>query len=139
MMLSSLRSCHLPLLTVSAFVLTAEPFVDLYCFTDPPNASKSSSFTDVSDLGLTMDDFNAPFPPTNSYRFDEYRYESTNKVDTVDDEGCEWTESLEACSVQLLIPGLRGQPAAANGGLVFYHHRCRCLGGSCGHHFAREY
>jgi hypothetical protein len=60
-----------------------------------------------------MDDFNAPFPPELLQGLTSTGYESTNKVDTVDDEGCEWTESLEACSVQLLIPGLRGQPAAA--------------------------
>jgi hypothetical protein len=122
MMLSSLQVLAVLPLALSAFVL---PNTNGGAFRrslllhsnsnsdSTPNASKSSTFTDVSDLGLTMDDFNAPFPQELLEGLTSTGYESTNKVETVDDEGCEWTESLEACSVQLLIPGLRGQPAAA--------------------------
>jgi hypothetical protein len=117
-------------LTVSSFVLlpansvgvafrqsgsTQKPSFLLH--SSSPGASDSNvnvnANVDVSDLGLTMDDFNAPFPPELLEGLTSTGYESTNKVATVDDEGCEWTESSEACSVQLLIPGLRGQPAAA--------------------------
>jgi hypothetical protein len=93
-------------LTVSAFVL--------------PNggAFRRSSLLhsdplsiDVSDLGLTMDDFNKPLPSELLEGLTSSGFESTNRLD--DDGGCEWSETLEAMSVKLTIPGLRGQPPAA--------------------------
>jgi hypothetical protein len=126
-MLSLLQVIVILPLTVSSFVLlpaansvgvfhqpTQKPSSCLL-HSSSPGASDSNSNVDVdvSDLGLTMDDFNAPFPQELLEGLTSTGYESTNKVASIDDEGCEWTESLEACSVQLLIPGLRGQPAAA--------------------------
>jgi hypothetical protein len=119
MMLSLSRVLVILPLTVSAFVLpnggafrrsTRSTSSLLHSSSDP---SSKSTNADVSDLGLTMDDFNAPFPPELLEGLTSTGYESTNRLETVHDEGCEWTESLEACSVQLLIPGLRGQPSAA--------------------------
>lgn len=109
MMLSRLL-VMLPL-SVSAFVSPTGGGAfhrSLLLHSDP---SPSQSSIDVSDLGLTMDDFNAPLPPELLQGLTSTGYESTNRL--VDNEGCEWTESLEACSVQLLLPGLRGQPSAA--------------------------
>jgi hypothetical protein len=120
MMLSRLQALVILPLTVSAFVLpntnggAFRRSLLLHSSSDPSSSDASESlFTDISDLGLTMDDFNAPFPPELLQGVKSTGYESTNKVATVDDEGCEWTESSEAVSVQLLIPGLRGQPADA--------------------------
>jgi hypothetical protein len=94
-------------LTVSAFVLpNGGTFRRSSLLHSDPPAS-----IDVSDLGLTMDDFNQPFPPELLQGLVSSGCESTNRLD--DDGGCEWSESLEAMNVKLQIPGLRGQPAAA--------------------------
>jgi hypothetical protein len=73
---------------------------------DPPSV-------DVSDLGLTIDDMNKPLPPEMLSVMSTTGYESTNKVESIQDDGCEWTESLDNMDVKLKIPGLRGQPAGA--------------------------
>lgn len=66
---------------------------------------------DVRDLNLTMEDLNKPLPSEFLQSLRSAGYESTNRL--LDDEGCQWTESLESLNVELQIPGLRGQPSAA--------------------------
>eukprot|EP00560_Eucampia_antarctica_P007834 CAMPEP_0197828960 /NCGR_PEP_ID=MMETSP1437-20131217/5445_1 /TAXON_ID=49252 ORGANISM="Eucampia antarctica, Strain CCMP1452" /NCGR_SAMPLE_ID=MMETSP1437 /ASSEMBLY_ACC=CAM_ASM_001096 /LENGTH=217 /DNA_ID=CAMNT_0043430391 /DNA_START=86 /DNA_END=739 /DNA_ORIENTATION=+ len=76
------------------------------------SGSSSSSFeVDVSDLGLTMDDLNAPLPP-EMFGMSTSGYESTSIIRDVEDDGCAWTESAGQMEATLTIPGLRGQPAA---------------------------
>ena len=75
-------------------------------------ASSDSNQVDVSDLGLTMDDLEAPLPPELLQGIASSGYESTSRIPTVQDDGCKWTETDEALEVTLSIPGLRGQPAA---------------------------
>ena len=70
---------------------------------------------DVSDLGLTMEDLEKPIP---SELFGDFKvmtsgYESTSRIESVNDEGCLWEESSDALAVTLSIEGLRGQPVAA--------------------------
>lgn len=67
---------------------------------------------DVSDLGLTMDDLNEALPP-EFFGFTGNGYESTSRIESVVDDGCEWTETAEDVLATLQIPGLRGQPAGA--------------------------
>ena len=73
--------------------------------------SNSPPSLDVSDLGLTMDDLSKPLPPELLQGLRSTGYESTNRL--IDDDGCEWTESLDDIHITLQIPGLRGQPSAA--------------------------
>ena len=68
---------------------------------------------DVSDLGLTMDDLNEPLPPELLMGITSTGYESTSRIASVQDDGCEWAEAQDSLLIQLKIPGLRGQPAAA--------------------------
>jgi hypothetical protein len=68
---------------------------------------------DVSDLGLTMDDFNAPLPKEFFQVAETSGYESTSKIPSVKDDACFWTETPTDISVILAIPGLRGQPPMA--------------------------
>ena len=67
---------------------------------------------DVSDLGLTMDDLNAPLPE-EAFQLTKSGTQSTSRVPGVDDDGCIWEETAEDMEVTLSIPGLRGQPPAA--------------------------
>lgn len=60
-----------------------------------------------------MEDLNKPLPPEMLQVMTTTGYESTNRLESVQDDGCEWTESLEDVQARLQIPGLRGQPAAA--------------------------
>jgi hypothetical protein len=94
-------------LTVSAFVLPNGGAFhrSSLLHSDPPSS------VDVSDLGLTMDDFNKPLPSELLEGLTSSGCESTNRLE--DDGGCEWSENLDAMSVKLQIPGLRGQPPAA--------------------------
>lgn len=66
---------------------------------------------DVSDLGLTMDDLNAPLPDQFLDGIETSGYESTSRIETVQDDACMWTELPDSMKVTLAIPGLRGQPA----------------------------
>ena len=77
------------------------------------NSAESNDEMSVSDLGLTMDDLNAPLPEGFLNDIQTTGYESTSRVETVQDNGCLWTESSDSIKVTLTIPGLRGQPAAA--------------------------
>lgn len=76
-------------------------------------ASDSPPFVDVSDLGLTMEDLEKPLPVGFLSGISITGYETTSRFPGVEDNGCEWTETMEEINVQLRIPGLRGQPAAA--------------------------
>ena len=62
----------------------------------------------VSDLGLTMADLEAPIP------FDGITTRGVESASrTTDDGGCEFVETADQVEATLTIPGLRGQPAAA--------------------------
>lgn len=66
---------------------------------------------DVSELGLTMDDLNAPLPSDFLEAVETSGYESTSRLPDVNDDACFWTETKDKMEVTLAIPGLRGQPA----------------------------
>jgi hypothetical protein len=66
---------------------------------------------DVSDLGLTMDDFKAPLPNELLEGVESSGYDSTSRLEDVQDDACSWTETPEKIKAILTIPGLRGQPA----------------------------
>ena len=68
---------------------------------------------DVSDLGLMMEDLEVEIPLTGGSSVVSSGYESTSRVATVRDDGCEWEESAEEVTAILTIQGLRGQPAGA--------------------------
>ena len=62
---------------------------------DPRPSSESSTATktitteiDVSDLGLTMDDLNAPLPKDLFQVIETSGYESTSRIPSVDDDAC---------------------------------------------------
>ncbi|CAB9510643.1 expressed unknown protein [Seminavis robusta] len=75
-------------------------------------ASSNSNEIDVSDLGLSMEDLEAPLPSELLEGIEASGYESTSRIPTVQDDGCSWTENGDTMDVTLKIPGLRGQPAA---------------------------
>jgi len=79
------------------------------------STSSTSAVTeiDVSDLGLTMDDLNAPIPSEFWQVTETSGYESTSRIPSVQDDACFWTETPDEMSVILAIPGLRGQPSMA--------------------------
>jgi hypothetical protein len=82
--------------------------------TFPNHYASKRSEVDVSDLGVTMDDLEAPLPADIWQTMATSGYESTSRIPTVDDQGCKWTEAPGGkLDVQLTIPGLRGQPAPA--------------------------
>ena len=68
---------------------------------------------DVSDLGITMEDLEKPLPPEMLQGMALQGVESTSRIPTDQDDGCLWTEHSNTLDVTLVIPGLRGQPAAA--------------------------
>ena len=74
-----------------------------------PLQTSSGDETDVSDLGLTMDDLNAPLPP-DLLGVSTCGYDSTSRIPDTGDSGCAWEEEEFAVKVVLTIPGLRGQP-----------------------------
>ena len=75
--------------------------------------SNDSNQIDVSDLGLTMEDLNAPMPPGFFGSIATTGYQSTSKIDSVQDDACMWTEQGPSMKVTLAIPGLRGQPSGS--------------------------
>ena len=104
-------------------VLTAIPNAAALVVTPSPAQARCSMTTtfaeggtgggiDVSDLGLTMDDLNAPLPE-EAFQLTKSGTQSTSRVPGVDDDGCVWEETAEDMEVTLSIPGLRGQPPAA--------------------------
>uniref|UniRef100_A0A7S4ATZ3 Uncharacterized protein n=1 Tax=Pseudo-nitzschia australis TaxID=44445 RepID=A0A7S4ATZ3_9STRA len=70
---------------------------------------------DVSDLGLTMEDLDKPIPAElfGDFKITTSGYQSTSRVESVNDEGCLWEESSDAIEATLSIEGLRGQPVGA--------------------------
>ena len=66
---------------------------------------------DISDLGLTMDDLDAPLPSEILQGIATTGYESTSRISSVQDDACIWTESPKTMQATLAIPGLQGQPA----------------------------
>lgn len=74
-------------------------------------SESSSQQIDVSDLGLTMDDLNAPLPEGFLEGVELSGYESTSRISTVQDDACMWTETPDKIKATLSIPGLRGQPS----------------------------
>jgi hypothetical protein len=81
-------------------------------------SSSSSSGTpvtsiDVSNLGLTMEDLNAPLPSEVLQGVATTGYESTSRIEDVQDNACQWTETVTSVGATLTIPGLRGQPSMA--------------------------
>eukprot|EP00978_Attheya_sp_CCMP212_P005568 scaffold12492_cov51-Attheya_sp.AAC.2 len=66
---------------------------------------------DVAHLNLTMADLQKQLPQ-GTVSLESSGYQSTSRMETVVDEGCYWVEQSNALDVTLLIPGLRGQPAA---------------------------
>jgi hypothetical protein len=73
--------------------------------------SRTNQQVDVSDLGLTMDDFNAPLPNELLEGVETSGYDSTSRLEDIQDDACLWTETPEKMKAILTIPGLRGQPA----------------------------
>lgn len=71
----------------------------------------AESSNDVSDLGLTMEDLDAPLPPELLQGMESSGYESTTRNLDADDRGCEWKENPNDLEVIMTISGLRGQPA----------------------------
>jgi len=67
---------------------------------------------DVSDLGLTMEDLNAPLPKELLQGITSSGYESTTLIPDSGDRGCAWEENPDTLAVTLQISTLRGQPAA---------------------------
>jgi hypothetical protein len=64
---------------------------------------------DVSDLGLTLDDFDVTFPKSSdeSIQITTSGYESTSNIPSVDDNGILWEEDSNILGVKLSIPTLR--------------------------------
>ena len=114
------RSAHI----IALGLLAAIPGVaDAFVVTPSPSLARctvTASFAeggidgsiDVSDLGLTMDDLNAPLPE-EAFQLTKSGTESTSRVPGVEDDGCVWEETANSMEVTLSIPGLRGQPPSA--------------------------
>ena len=77
------------------------------------NESNNAQTVDVSDLGITMEDLEAPLPTELLQSIALQGVQSTSRIPTTEDNGCMWTENSNTMDVTLVIPGLRGQPAAA--------------------------
>jgi hypothetical protein len=75
------------------------------------SSSSAENEFDVSDLGLTMDDLNAPLPSDFLQGIATTGYDSTSRISNVQDDGCMWTETPDRMKATLKIPGIRGQPA----------------------------
>lgn len=73
----------------------------------------AATAVDVSDLGLTLDDLDAPLPPEVLRSVAASGHESTSRVATVNDGGCAWRETATEVEAVLTVPGLRGQPVAS--------------------------
>lgn len=106
-------SSHVEAWTTVPCVLLRRSFASSTCPYQQHCASKKAE-VDVSDLGLTMDDMEAPLPADLWQNMATTGYESTSRIPSVDDQGCKWTEATGGrLEVQLTIPGLRGQPVPA--------------------------
>ena len=74
-------------------------------------ASSNNNSLDVSDLGLTLTDLETPLPEV--FDITTSGTESTSRLPSIQDDGCQWEEDRDGIDVTLSIPGLRGQPSAA--------------------------
>jgi hypothetical protein len=97
--------------------LLLEPVVTSFLIRAPNTRSKhhlsnDSNQIDISDLGLTMTDLNAPLPSGFWESIVTTGYESTSMISSVQDDACMWTDNGPSMKVALAIPGLRGQPPA---------------------------
>jgi len=78
------------------------------------HSSLNNNEIDVSDLNLTIEDFNKPLPrELFSDALTLSGYQSTSRIPSTDDNGCYWVENANDLDITLQIPGLRGQPPAA--------------------------
>lgn len=70
---------------------------------------------DVSDLGLSLADLQKPLPAglDAALSVASMGVESTSGLPETRDEGIAWRETFDTIEATLVIPGLRGQPAAA--------------------------
>lgn len=108
-------ACIIALVLLTAIPNAADAFVvpQARCITTTTFANGDSEGSiDVSDLGLTMDDLNAPLPE-EAFQLTKSGTQSTSRVPGVDDDGCIWEETADVIDATLSIPGLRGQPPAA--------------------------
>ena len=99
------------IITAQAFALVQSPIAS------PLSSRRRNTLLydgsiDVSDLGLTLKDLEAPLPQ-ELFAITTSGTESTSRLPFVDDDGCIWEESVDTMDVTLSIPGLRGQPPAA--------------------------
>jgi len=80
-----------------------------------PHTAQRSGSVDVSDLGLTLSDLDTPIPagPDGPSVVLTRGVESSSGLADKQDEGISWQESRDTVEATLIIPGLRGQPAAA--------------------------
>lgn len=94
----------------SILLVTAYAFTSTKCGAVPRfQLASSPKEIDVSDLGLTMEDLDAPLP--NEFDVTTTGYQSTSRLPDVQDDACFWNESAKKMQATLAIPGLRGQPA----------------------------
>ena len=69
---------------------------------------------DVSDLGLTMEDLEAPMPELlGDGTLSNSGYESTSRLESSKDQGCAWSETADGVEATITLAGLRGQPAGS--------------------------
>jgi hypothetical protein len=104
--------------TIFFFLALSLKLVNSFLIQAPNTRSKQhlsndSNQIDVSDLGLTMEDFNAPMPSGLLGSIATTGYQSTSNIPSVQDDACMWTEQGPSMKVTLAIPGLRGQPSAS--------------------------
>lgn len=104
----------LSLLTFSSLSLSTDAFSPAYHSqrTHRTTILAGSNEIDVSDLGLTLSDLEAPLPQ-ELFAITTSGTESTSRIPSIKDDGCIWEESPDIMDVTLSIPGLRGQPPAA--------------------------
>ena len=119
-MLSRKQYCAAKIIALG--VLAAIPNADAFVVAPSPAQARCSTTTtfaeggieggiDVSDLGLTMDDLNAPLPE-EAFQLTKSGTQSTSRVPGVDDDGCVWEETAEDMEVTLSIPGRSSWSAA---------------------------
>lgn len=77
----------------------------------PTACVRMSGSIDVSDLGVTIEDLQAPLPAVAGLEVETSGAESVSRVSVND--GCRWTETASEVDADLTIPGLLGQPAGS--------------------------
>ena len=102
----------LRLLWLGLCIPAALSFISPSVIRGPSSTARNVNEVDVSDLGLTVDDLNAPLPQDVLQGIASSGYQTTSKVPDINDNGCQWAENGDTMEATLKIPGLRGQPAA---------------------------